>query len=76
MTTKRKTATVSKKLTPEDRLNASRWSAFVRTSGLPFEELSESWLDFYDCAGDCKASSIELERLIDVAIKTDEENLK
>ena len=71
-----KRVTVSKKLTPEDKLNSTRWSAFVRTSGLPFEELTEPWLDFYDCAGDCKASSIELERLIDVAILNDEEALK
>ena len=71
-----KRVTVNKKLTPEDKVNASRWSAFVRTSGLPFEELTSQWLDFYDCAGDCKASSTELERLIDLAIKADEENLK
>jgi len=44
-----KKATVTKKVSPSDRLqdalNAIRWTSFIKASGLPYDELSEYWLE-------------------------------
>jgi len=73
MNTKKKVVSVTRKANVEDKLNSVRWTEFVRTSGLPFEELSTEWLDFYDACGDYCTDSSKLERLIDIAIQSDVE---
>lgn len=67
-----KKAVVSKRVSDEEKLNSVRWTSFLQASGLPFEELSESWLDVFDCQSKPESASVELIRLVDVAIAQDE----
>lgn len=66
-----KRAVVSKKLSDEEKLNASRWTAFIKASGYSFRELTEEWLDFFSAQADPQSASTELVRLIDIAIESD-----
>lgn len=72
MAVKTKTAVVSKKVTDEIVLNATRWEAFIYASTLAYEYLSESWLAFFDAQSDPTVAGTELVRLIDIAIAQDE----
>lgn len=76
MTTKKKTVSVTKKTSVEDKLNALRWREFIRASGLPYEELSEEWLNFFSGQSDPTTAQTELVKLIDKAIQADVEKLK
>lgn len=75
-----KKATVTKKVSPSDRLqdalNAIRWTSFIKASGLPYDQLSEDWLEFFSSQADPLTASTELVRLIDIAIQDDMEKLK
>ncbi len=75
-----KKATVTKKISPSDRLqdvlNAIRWTSFIKASGLPYDQLSEEWLAFFDSQSDPQTASTELVRLIDIAIQDDMEKGK
>lgn len=71
MKTPRK-AVVSKRVSEDEKLNATRWAAFIKASGLPYEQLSEEWLDFFSAQSDPQSASTELVRLIDIAIERDE----
>jgi hypothetical protein len=71
MTTKKKTTTVTKRVTEEDKLNSVRWNAFIKASGTPVQELTDEWLSFFDSQADIETASSELVRLIDLAIKKD-----
>lgn len=73
MTAKKKVVSVTRKASVEDKLDSLRWTEFVRTCGLPFEELSTEWLDFYDACGDYCTDPSKLEKLIDTAIQSDVE---
>lgn len=66
-----KRAVVSKKLSDEEKLNASRWSAFIKASGYSFRELTDEWMEFFDAQAEPKTASTELVRLIDAAIESD-----
>lgn len=72
MAVKTKKAIVSKKLSDEEKLNASRWSAFIKASGTPFLSLSNEWLMFFDSQANIETAETELVRLIDIAIAQDE----
>ena len=76
MTTKKKVVSVTKKSTVEDKLDALRWQAFIKASGLPYEELSEEWLDFFSGQSDPTTASFELVKLVDRAIEADVERSK
>lgn len=73
MKTPRK-AVVSKKVNDEEKLNASRWSHFIKASGTPFISLSTEWLAFFDEQSNIETAETELVRLVDIAIKNDLEN--
>ena len=66
-----KRVTVAKKTTVEDKLNALRWESFIRASGLPYEELSEEWYQFFSGQSDPTTASTELVKLVDRAIEAD-----
>lgn len=70
MKTPRK-AVVSKKVNDEEKLNASRWTAFIKASGTPFLSLSNDWLMFFDSQASIETAETELVRLIDIAIEAD-----
>lgn len=76
MTTKKKTVSVAKKTTVEDKLDALRWQAFIHASGLPYEELSEEWHLFFSAQAEISTASTELVKLVDKAIQADVEKLK
>lgn len=67
-----KRAVVSKKLSDEEKLNANRWTAFIKASGTPFLSLSNEWLAFFDGQSNIETAETELVRLIDIAIAKDE----
>ena len=75
-----KKATVTKKVSPSDRLqdalDSIRWTSFIKASGLPYDQLSEDWLEFFSSQADPKTASKELVRLIDIAIQDDMEKGK
>lgn len=79
MTTKKK-ATVTKKVSPEQRiqdaLDSVRWKAFIKASGLPFENVTDDWWNFFEAQSDPASASTELVRLIDIAIQSDMEKFK
>lgn len=70
MKTPRK-AVVSKRVSEDEKLNASRWKAFIYSSTLAYEYLSEEWLDFFSAQSDPTVAGTELVRLIDIAIAQD-----
>lgn len=65
-------AVVSKRVSEDDKLNATRWVAFIKASTLAYEYLTEEWLDFFSAQSDPQSASTELVRLIDIAILRDE----
>ena len=74
MAVKTKTAVVSKKVSDDEKLNAKRWVHFLAASSLPFEQLTDDWLEFFDAQSNPESASTELVRLVDLAIKNDLEN--
>lgn len=66
-----KRAVVSKKISDEEKLNAARWTAFIKASGTPFLSLSNEWLLFFDAQSNIETAETELVRLIDIAIESD-----
>lgn len=67
----RKSATVSKKATEQDILNAKRWVAFEEACRAPFPTLTDEWNNFFIKMGDCNSKPGELSELIDIAIEGD-----
>lgn len=72
MSTPKKKAIVTKRPSAEQIQDAKRWTAFIEASGLPYDQLSEEWLDFFSAQSDPQSASTELVRLIDLAIAQDE----
>lgn len=72
MAVKTKTAVVSKKVSDQQIIDASRWKAFIYASTLAYEYLTEEWLDFFSAQSDPTVAGTELVRLIDIAIEKDE----
>lgn len=74
MSTVKKKAVVSKRVTDEIVTNANRWTQFIIHSGVRFEDLSDEWVRFFDSQSEISTASTELVRLVDIAIKNDLEN--
>ena len=72
MSTPKKKVSVSKRPSAEQIQDANRWQQFIKASGLPYENLSEDGLEFFDAQSDPQSASTELVRLIDLAIAQDE----
>lgn len=66
-----KRAVVSKKISESEKLDAQRWTAFIKASGTPFLSLSNEWLMFFDSQSNIETAETELVRLIDAAIEAD-----
>jgi hypothetical protein len=71
MSAPKKKAVVSKRVSDDQILNSNRWIAFIEASGTPYENLSESWLAFFDGQAEIETATVELVKLIDAAIKAD-----
>jgi hypothetical protein len=74
MSIPKKKAVVSRKVSDEQLQNAKRWESFLIASGTPIQELSDEWYNFFDKQADVATASVELVKLIDLAIEKD--NLK
>jgi hypothetical protein len=70
MKTPRKSSTVSKRTTSQEKLKAHLWDEFLKASSIPWDELSEDWKVFFYEQGDIVHAS---ERLEELAIKAVEE---
>lgn len=71
-----KRAVVSKKVSDDEKLNAQRWSAFIKASGTPVNELTDEWYTFFDKQADVDTASVELVKLVDKAIAKDLEEVE
>ena len=71
MAGKTKTAVVSKKVSDQQILDAARWNAFIVASGLPYNQLTPSWLDAFDSQSDPSTASSVLVELVDIAMSQD-----
>lgn len=67
-----KRVSVARRPSADQIQDANRWTSFVKASGLPYDQLSEEWLDFFSAQSDPQSASTELVRLIDLAIAQDE----
>lgn len=65
-------AVVSKRVSEDEKMNAKRWEGFLIASALPFGQLTESWLNVFDCQSCPELVPVSLVRLVDVAIAEDE----
>lgn len=70
-----KKSTVTKRTTDEDKLSSIRWQAFIKASGLPYDQLTEEWASFFSAQSEIETAEVELVRLIDIAIKKDLNNV-
>lgn len=64
MATKSKTVSVSKRPSAEQIQDSLKWAAFVAASQVEWDELSESWKDFFEVVGNTKSSSEEINQAI------------
>ena len=67
-----KRVSVTKRPSAEQIQDAKRWKSFIEASGVPYDQLTEEWLAFFDAQADLRSASTELVRLIDLAIAQDE----
>lgn len=68
MATKSKTVSVSKRPSTEQIQDSLKWAAFVAASQIEWDQLSESWKDFFEVIGNTKSSSEEINQAIEKAI--------
>jgi hypothetical protein len=71
MAAAKKTAIVSKKVSDIQLKNHERWEAFVANCLIPWEDLNDSWKDFYCEMGNTESSEIHITKAIGVAMKGD-----
>ena len=71
-----KTATVSKKTTVEDKLNALRFQSLLAACQIPYGQLSNEWLKVFELMDMPEKAGKELCGVIDRAIEKDAEKLK
>lgn len=64
MSTKPKKAVVSKRPSAEQIQDSLKWAAFVAASQVEWDELSESYKDFFEVIGNTKSSSEEINQAI------------
>jgi hypothetical protein len=71
MSTPKKKAIVSKRPSAEQVQDSEKWAAFVAASQVQWDELSESWKDFFEVVGNTKSSSEEINQAIEKAMTGD-----
>jgi hypothetical protein len=71
MSVPKKKAVVSRKVSDEQIQNSERWEAFVKNCLIPWEDLNDSWKDFYCETGNTESSEVHITKAIDVAMKGD-----
>lgn len=69
---KTKRVSVAKRPSAEQIKNHERWEAFIKASGIPNSKLSDEWHEFFTAQSEIDTASVELVRLIDIAIEKDE----
>lgn len=74
MSLPKKKAVVSRKVSDDQIQDANRWNCFIAASAIPFEQLTDAWLSFFDSQSNPGSASTEIVRLVDIAIKNDLEN--
>ena len=72
MSAKTKRVSVAKRSSAEQIQNSERWEAFIKASGIPNSKLSDEWHEFFTAQSEIDTASVELVRLIDIAIAQDE----
>lgn len=70
MKTPRK-AVVTKRVSDQQIIDAARWQAFIAASGLPYNQLTPTWLDAFDAQSDPSTASTLLVELVDIAMAQD-----
>lgn len=68
MSTKPKKAVVSKRPSAEQIQDSLKWTAFVAASQVEWDELTESWKDFFEVIGNTKSSSEEINQAVTKAM--------
>lgn len=69
MSTPKKKAVVTKRSSAEQIQDSLKWKAFVTASQIEWDELSESWKDFFEVVGNTKSSSEEINQAIEKAME-------
>lgn len=64
MKTPKRVSTVSKRPSAEQIQDSLKWAAFVAASQVEWDELTESWKDFFEVIGNTKSSSEEINQAI------------
>lgn len=68
MSTPKKKAVVTKRPSAEQIQDSLKWAAFVAISQIEWDELSESYKDFFEVVGNTKSSSEEINQAIEKAM--------
>lgn len=68
MSTPKKKVSVSKRPSAEQIQDSLKWAAFVAASQIEWDELSESWKDFFEVIGNTKSSSEEINQAVTKAM--------
>lgn len=76
MTTKKKVATVSKKSSTEDKLNALRFQSILAACQIPYGQLSNEWLKVFELMDMPERAGKELVSVLDRAVQSDTEESK
>ncbi len=64
MSTPKKKVSVTKRPSAEQIQDSLKWAAFVAASQIEWDELSESYKDFFEVVGSTKSSSEEINQAI------------
>jgi len=64
MSAPKKKVSVSKRPSAEQIQDSLKWAAFVAASQVEWDELSESYKDFFEVIGNTKSSSEEINQAI------------
>lgn len=68
MKTPKRVSTVSKRPSSEQIQDSLKWAAFVAASQIEWDDLSESWKDFFEVIGNTKSSSEEINQAVTKAM--------
>lgn len=64
MSTVKKKAVVSKRPSAQQIQDSLKWNSFIAASQIEWDDLSESWKDFFEVIGNTKSSSEEINQAI------------
>jgi hypothetical protein len=76
MTVKKKVATVTKRSSIEDKLNALRFQSLLAACQTPYGQLSNEWLKVFELMDIPEKAGKELCGMVDKAMSSDAEKLK